>query len=196
MSHFAVFVSACINSFISARTHCRSVTLRLNNRPELLVPLSCALPNEPHWWCIYCIICKIYVWCTLLKLLQSGGTEFMSTNILSKLLFKHCRAWSAHITFTIRGRLRDVCFASSRSSPDFSAVLNVLTLVRRMRKEDTQMKKNVHGPEINKKLSEILKWDTEVSERAPRELAIFDSASQRRLNSQISFPSCAFGLQN
>lgn len=81
----------------------------------------------------------------------------MSTNILSKLLFKHCRAWSAHITFTIRDRLRDVCFASSRSSPAFSAVLNVLTLVRRMRKEDTQMKKNVHGPEINKKLSEILK---------------------------------------
>ena len=61
----------------------------------------------------------------------------MSANILSKLLFKTSpRLVCTHYYGDTRYRLCDVCFASSLSSADFSAVLNVLTLVGWMRGED------------------------------------------------------------
>lgn len=123
MSHFTVFVSACLNSFISARTHCRSVTPQLNNRPGLLVPLSSVLPNEPHRRCIhwYCIICKIHVCCTVLKFSQSGGTEFPSRQ-------QQCPAWCGRTITVITDRLCDDRLASSFPGADFTAVPNVLTL--------------------------------------------------------------------
>lgn len=49
--------------------------------------ILCA-PDDFHWWCIYYIICKINIWCTVLQLFQSGGTDFMSAIILDKPLLK------------------------------------------------------------------------------------------------------------
>lgn len=105
----------------------------------------------------------------------------MSANILCKLLFKHYPSFCAHIIIMIRNRLCDVCFASSSSSPDLLAVLNVLALVGWMWRDISKGLFSNHNK--NSKLFKILICDREVSERALREPPIFSSPFKRRLNS-------------
>lgn len=85
MSYFTVFVSACLNIsvVISALTHCKSSTPSGRHNGWFL-----CVPDDFHWCCIYYIICKINIWYTVLQLLQSGGTDFMSAIILDKPLLK------------------------------------------------------------------------------------------------------------
>lgn len=144
----------------TALTHCKSSTSSgRHNRWFLRVP------DDFHWWCIYYIICKINIWCTVLQLLQSGGTDFMSAIILDQPLLKTLACpvgeWGI-VMFVFRPPSFWTHISCSAHCSD----------TRWMRRKEKKITQNAN---------KVLKDFGELSERALTETSSLDCTFQKRL---------------